>query len=44
MNIYTPPYKITTKILKLSIQTTLKSDQKSNYKSDQKSAYLEVKE
>ncbi|MCT7433739.1 hypothetical protein N5T66_10605 [Aliarcobacter cryaerophilus] len=27
-----------------SIETTLKSDQKSNYKSDQKSAYLEVKE
>ena len=68
MNNYTPPYKITSKILKLStqiseeltklqftgvekvnliiefmldmilksIQTTLKSDQKSNYKSDQK--------
>ena len=27
-----------------SIQTTLKSDQKSNYKSDQKFVYFEVKE
>ena len=36
MNNYITPYKITLKILKLLIQTTLKSDQKSNYKSDQK--------